>query len=375
MKAGSPSADQVTLGDIDKIFTKRAILISLIMHAALFFFKVNYTPLEVKVREDAIKVELASPEQLEKEKNKFLKTESPFKESQSVKTPPTEKQTPGTEKVVPKADRLGNPKADKVQAVQKGDPMSKNMTAYKEGTDFRKLKKTNIGTGARGKEPSKDGGGGSGDTYKGFDFASKSDSPFAKKGSRYKALKDAVDDGGAGSGTGGSVGDGHGGGFGDGSLTGTSTGTLKPANILNNVGSLSGASKGKIASSKGAEGLSQKGSIMMAGVPTETVVLGSIDPDIIRSILREHIPQFRYCYQSELDRNKKPGEISGILYLNFVIGASGRVISTNLKGDSIFNGDIKNCVNDVLKGIQFPAPKGSGNVEVKQPINFYPQRL
>jgi hypothetical protein len=51
------------------------------------------------------------------------------------------------------------------------------------------------------------------------------------------------------------------------------------------------------------------------------------------------------------------------------------VISTNLKGDSIFNADIKNCVNDVLKGIQFPAPKGSGNVEVKQPINFYPQRL
>ncbi|MFZ4713883.1 MAG: AgmX/PglI C-terminal domain-containing protein [Bacteriovoracaceae bacterium] len=372
MKAGSPNADQTVLTDIDKIFTKRAILISLVLHTFLLLFKVDYAPPELKPREDAIKVDIATPEQVEK--NKFIKAPSPFKENQIVKTAPVEKLTVGTEKVVPNADRLGNPKADKVQEVQKGDPMSKNMTAYKQGKEFRKLKKTNIGTGARGKEPSKDGGGGSGDTYKGFDFASKSDSPFAKKGYRFK-VADGKDDGGAGAGTGGSVGDGHGGGFGDGSLTGTSTGTMKKAEILNNVGSLSGASKGKIASSKGAEGLSQKGAIMMAGIPTETVVLGSIDPETIRALLREHIPQFRRCYQSELDRNKKPDEITGILYLNFVIGASGRVISSNVKGDQIFNASVKDCVTNVLQGIPFPAPKGSGNVEVKQPINFYPQRL
>lgn len=357
--------------DIDELFLKRAITVSLILHGLFLLLKTASPIPEMKLHDDAIKVTMATQEEVIK--NKMLQTKSPFKESEKIKEKPKEKVIAGTQKVVPDSKTLGNPKEKVVQNVQKGDPMSKDYSKYKPGTDFRKMSQTNIGSGAKGKDPSKDGGGGSGDTYKGFDFATASKSG-TRKGYRFKA-KDGIDDGGAGSGKGGSVGDGVGGGFGDGSLTGTTQGTMKRAEILTNVGSLTGASEGKIASSKGAEGLSRKGSIMMAGVPSETVVLGSIDPEAIRRILREHIPQFRYCYQSELDKSNKPGDLSGILQLNFTIGMTGKTISQNLIGDANFTGAIKECVGNVLKGIQFPQPKGSGNVEVKQSINFYPQRL
>lgn len=357
--------------NIDALYLKRAVSVSLILHGLFLLIRAAAPIPEMKLVDNAIKVTMASPEQVIK--NKLLQTKSPFKESEVIKKAPKKKIITGTQKVVPNSEVLGNPKEKVVQKVQKGDPTSKDFSKYKPGTDFRKMSQTNIGTGAKGKDPSKDGGGGSGDTYKGFDFATASKNA-TRKGYRFKS-KDGIDDGGAGSGKGGSVGDGVGGGFGDGSLTGTTQGTMKRADILTNVGSLTGASEGKIASSKGAEGLSRKGSIMMAGVPSETVVLGSIDPEAIRRILREHIPQFRYCYQSELDKSNKPGDLSGILHLNFTIGMTGKTVSQNLTGDQNFTGAIKDCVGNVLKGIQFPQPKGSGNVEVKQAINFYPQRL
>ena len=62
MKAGSPSGSSDNYVDIDNIFTKRAILISLVIHALLLAFKVEYIPPEIKPREDAIKVDLATPE-------------------------------------------------------------------------------------------------------------------------------------------------------------------------------------------------------------------------------------------------------------------------------------------------------------------------
>lgn len=101
---------------------------------------------------------------------------------------------------------------------------------------------------------------------------------------------------------------------------------------------------------------------------TKTVVLGAIDPDILRRILREHIPQFRYCYQQELGRNSK---IKGIIDLNFMINGKGRVSKTSVDSKrGKFSKKGINCVSGVLKMIKFPKPKGGGVVEVKQPLNF-----
>lgn len=160
-----------------------------------------------------------------------------------------------------------------------------------------------------------------------------------------------------------------------GANTGVSTGSgsIKTAEIATNQGSLVGATTGVLDRSKGSGGLSAKKAIFTAGIPSETVVLGSMDPDVIRRILLDHLPQFRYCYQKELERTGS--ETSGTVKLDFIIGASGHVTEAGVDGSSGLPTDVKKCVVGVLKGIEFPEPMGGGKVEVKQPMNFYPKKL
>ncbi len=101
---------------------------------------------------------------------------------------------------------------------------------------------------------------------------------------------------------------------------------------------------------------------------TKTVVLGSIDPDILRRLLREHIPQFRYCYQEELGRNKR---LKGIIDLDFTINKGGKISSAKvIAKNGKFSKRGTGCIKNVLKKIPFPKPKGGGYVEVRQPLNF-----
>jgi pSer/pThr/pTyr-binding forkhead associated (FHA) protein len=154
-------------------------------------------------------------------------------------------------------------------------------------------------------------------------------------------------------------------------------------------GSLNGAlgvSKGKLETTGGGslKGLSASGELSGKGgfkgkgqgksdfdssfTATKTVVLGSIDPELLRKILREYIPQFRYCYQNELSNNPNLG---GIIDLNFTLNGQGKVTSSKVlsKTGSFSNKGI-GCIDGVLKSIPFPKPKGGGRVDVKQPLNF-----
>ncbi len=196
---------------------------------------------------------------------------------------------------------------------------------------------------------------GSIDTYKSVNFKSTISNLMAKGGSTksLQVAKDTVEDSG------------------DTSITGSESSTLKRAKVSQNIGSLSGAASGTLDSKKGVSGLVDKKSIYTAGLPFKTVILGGMDPDTIRKILIDHIPQFRYCYQKVLDRAQK--EFQGIVKLDFVIGASGHV--TKAAADSVeqMPFEVQGCVVNVLKGIRFPEPLGGGIVEVSQPMNFYPK--
>jgi hypothetical protein len=307
----------------------------------------------------------------------MLKNKLNAAESEVVKTPVDAKKLKnGTERIEKKADRIGDRLQNKVQDVQKGDPRSKNKTAYKPGTDLRKLPKTDVGTGsAPGKVQSKDGNtGGSGDTYKGDDMTNVTDS-LLKRGKGLKRLKtnpNAVDDGGAGGGSGGGMGNGVGGGNGDGHFTGTTTGTTDLAKVATNVGSLTGSAKGKIDSSRGFDGLAEKGTIMVAGVPIEKIAVSTIDPDAIRKLLRDHLPQFRFCYQKELDATQN--EFQGRMIFKFSIGSDGHASHSEVMSDEITSDKVRGCMINVLQGIQFPRPAGGKTVGVSQPMNLYPKR-
>lgn len=107
--------------------------------------------------------------------------------------------------------------------------------------------------------------------------------------------------------------------------------------------------------------------------PDSPSVVQLMDPEIIRRILLEHLPQFRYCYQKYMDQTGKI--ISGTVKLDFTIGASGKVHRAQIDTGSSMVSDVKKCVIGVLRSISFPEPLGGGTVDVKQPINFYPKTI
>lgn len=369
-----------------KRFNKRAFVGSFIIH--LFFFLMKYPQLDVfeKPKEEEklepIKIELVTPPP----KTPVVKTP----EVKNKITPPAEAKKPtppkkpvvkkdnGTDRAVKNANVVGDKNQKKVQDVQKGDPASRKKEAYKPGTEVRKAPSTTVGSGsAPGKVQAKDGNtGGSGDTYKGFDMTNITDS-IRKSGQGLKRVgaKGAVDDGGAGFGTGGGIGDGVGGGGGDGFITGSPDGTADIKKVATNIGSLSGTTTGKIDSSRGFDGLSEKGSFMMAGVPVEKIARSTVDPDEIRRILRDHIPQFRHCYQSELDNHQNPEGLQGRVNFKFKIGGAGRVASSEIQSEEITSDKVRDCIRNVLHGIQFPRPGAGNSVDVNQPMNFYPKRM
>jgi hypothetical protein len=117
------------------------------------------------------------------------------------------------------------------------------------------------------------------------------------------------------------------------------------------------------------KGLSNKKGFDTSYVQPQTVVLGSIDPEILRKILGEYLSQFKFCYQQELQENSD--KIKGIIDLNFRIEADGKVTKVNIKSSqTIFSTKGIGCMTNILKMIEFPKPKGGGLVDVRQPLNF-----
>ncbi len=104
-------------------------------------------------------------------------------------------------------------------------------------------------------------------------------------------------------------------------------------------------------------------------IEPKTVILGSMDPELLRKILQEYIPQFQHCYQQELARKS---DVKGVIDLNFTIGADGRVAVSDIRAkDARFSGKGIGCMDNVLRIIAFPSPKGGGKVDVRQPLNFF----
>ena len=141
----------------------------------------------------------------------------------------------------------------------------------------------------------------------------------------------------------------------------------------NQVGNMGSDSAGRSVASFGSKGLSSKSGRDTAYIQTETVVLGSMDPELLRKILQQYLPQFRHCYQQELVYNAD--DIKGIVDLNFEISGSGQVGKIKVKAkDSRFSKKGTDCMAKVLAVIDFPKPKGGGRVAVRQPLSFFSEQ-
>ncbi len=121
----------------------------------------------------------------------------------------------------------------------------------------------------------------------------------------------------------------------------------------------------------GTRGLSGKTRSTTAYIEANTKILGAIDPELIRKIMREYIPRFRHCYQRELLQNES---VAGVFDLEFQINAVGKGVNVGVKSNGKgFSRKGIGCLKRVVSLIKFPKPKGGGLVDVKQPMNFYKQ--
>lgn len=101
-----------------------------------------------------------------------------------------------------------------------------------------------------------------------------------------------------------------------------------------------------------------------AGSP---IIMGSLDKEIIRRVIKEHMQQIRYCYEKELIRS--PG-LFGKVATQFTISAAGTVQSAEVSQSTMNNPEVERCITSKIRTWVFPKPKGGGVVIVKYPFIF-----
>ena len=102
----------------------------------------------------------------------------------------------------------------------------------------------------------------------------------------------------------------------------------------------------------------------------DPIILGALDKSIIDRIVKKHLPQIRYCYQKELNKNPK---LFGKMVVKFVIAKDGSVSSSSTKTSTLKNPIVENCVHSRFMRMRFPQPKGGGIVIVSYPFVFNSQ--
>jgi TonB family protein len=96
-------------------------------------------------------------------------------------------------------------------------------------------------------------------------------------------------------------------------------------------------------------------------------VRGSLDPAIIRRVIRMHRSEAKYCYEKDLV--KKP-KLAGKIVVGFTVSPEGRVSSARVEADTMGSAAVANCLVGRVKRWRFPKPEGGGIVVVSYPFVF-----
>ena len=100
----------------------------------------------------------------------------------------------------------------------------------------------------------------------------------------------------------------------------------------------------------------------------KAVVMGSIDKDVIRRIIRAHITEVRHCYNQGL---AKDPNLAGRVSVRFIIGSDGKVSASEVADSTIKDESVAKCVAKAVEGWKFPKSPG-GNVTITYPFVFTP---
>ncbi len=91
----------------------------------------------------------------------------------------------------------------------------------------------------------------------------------------------------------------------------------------------------------------------------DTKVIGALDRELVRKVIRDHADQVRYCYEQQLTLNPK---LEGKVSLTWQINADGRASSTIIdRGNTtLANEEVARCIMSRIVTWEFPKPRGGG---------------
>ena len=94
---------------------------------------------------------------------------------------------------------------------------------------------------------------------------------------------------------------------------------------------------------------------------------GSLDKEITRRIVSQHMNEVKFCYDQELVR--KPS-LAGRVSVQFAIAPNGRVLTSVLQSTSMNEPRVESCVVNAVRRWEFPKPEGGGMAIVVYPFSF-----
>ena len=105
-------------------------------------------------------------------------------------------------------------------------------------------------------------------------------------------------------------------------------------------------------------------------VPTvPATAKGSLDKELIRGTIRQHIAEVKHCYEMALLKNAL---LEGRVMVEFTIGLEGKVTAAAVSASTLNHPGPEICIRDAVASWTFPKPQG-GVVVVNYPFVFKPE--
>jgi hypothetical protein len=102
------------------------------------------------------------------------------------------------------------------------------------------------------------------------------------------------------------------------------------------------------------------------GDPKGSIHGGSIAPVEVKRAIGEHKAEFKACYHSLLEKDKKA---SGKVVLRITVDEDGKVEETVVMNETSLPMETANCIADIVKTITFAKPTG-GKARITYPWEF-----
>ena len=96
-------------------------------------------------------------------------------------------------------------------------------------------------------------------------------------------------------------------------------------------------------------------------------LVGGLDKETIRRVIRQHLNEIKFCYDQGLQRNP---DLYGRVVVSFTISPIGKVIVSAVQQSTLGNPQVEQCTTGAVRRWEFPKPERSGVVMVNYPFMF-----